>query len=167
MVNESFAGRVYPPTPVYEVGREKIREFAEAIGGGDPGAFVDLPLEPLVGPEHVHPAHVDPQAAQALGYPDVIAPPTFAVIVAQRCDAQLVRDPEAGIDFTRVVHGEQSFAHHRPIVAGDRLVAVLHVDSVRSAGGHAMVTTRSEITTEAGEPVCTATSTIVVRGEGS
>jgi acyl dehydratase len=165
MVNAAFAGRVYPPTPVYEVGREKIREFAEAIGGGDPGAFVDLPLEPLVGPQHVHPAHIDPAAARALGYPDVIAPPTFAVIVAQRCDAQLVRDPEAGIDFTRVVHGEQTFTHHRPIVAGDRLVAVLHVDSVRSAGGHSMVTTRSEITTEAGEPVCTATSTIVVRGE--
>jgi acyl dehydratase len=165
MVNATFAGRVYPPTPVYEVGREKIREFAEAIGGGDPGAFVDLPLEPLVGPQHVHPAHIDPAAARELGYPDVIAPPTFAVIVAQRCDAQLVRDPEAGIDFTRVVHGEQTFTHHRPIVAGDRLVSVLHVDSVRSAGGHSMVTTRSEIATEAGEPVCTATSTIVVRGE--
>jgi acyl dehydratase len=167
MVNADFAGRVYPPTPVYEVGREKIREFAEAIGGGDQGAFVDLPLDPLVGADHVHPAHVDPEAARALGYPDVIAPPTFAVILAQRCDAQLVRDPEAGIDFTRVVHGEQTFTHHRPIVAGDRLVAVLHVDSVRSAGGHSMVTTRSEIATEAGEPVCTASSTIVVRGEGA
>jgi acyl dehydratase len=95
----------------------------------------------------------------------VIAPPTFAVIIAQRCDAQLVRDPEAGIDYSRVVHGEQSFTQHRPIVAGDRLVAVLHVDNVRSAGGHAMVTTRSEISTEAGEPVCTATSTLVVRAE--
>jgi acyl dehydratase len=167
MVNADFAGRVYPPTAVYEVGREKIREFAEAIGGGDPGAFVDLPLDPLVGADHVHLAHVDPEAARALGYPDVIAPPTFAVILAQRCDAQLVRDPEAGIDFTRVVHGEQTFTHHRPIVAGDRLVAVLHVDSVRSAGGHSMVTTRSEIATEAGEPVCTASSTIVVRGEGA
>jgi acyl dehydratase len=165
MVNAAFAGRVYPPTPRYEVGRARIRAFAGAIGGGDPGAFVSLPLEPLVGPQHVHPAHIDPAAARALGYPDVIAPPTFAVIVAQRCDAQLVRDPEAGIDFTRVVHGEQTFTHHRPIVAGDRLVAVLHVDSVRSAGGYSMVTTRSEITTEAGEPVCTATSTIVVRGE--
>ena len=164
-INPDLQGRSYPAAEVYEVGREKIREFAEAIGGGDPGAFVDLPLEPLVGPQHVHPAHIDPAAARALGYRDVIAPPTFAVIVAQRCDAQLVRDPEAGIDFTRVVHGEQTFTHHRPIVAGDRLVAVLHVDSVRSAGGHSMVTTRSEITTEAGEPVCTATSTIVVRGE--
>ena len=145
MVNPSFAGREYPPTPPYEVGREKIREFAEVAGE--------------------HPFHVDPEAARAAGYPDVIAPPTFAVIIAMRCDAQLVRDPEAAIDYSRVVHGEQSFTHHRPIVAGDRLVAVLHVDSVRSAGGHSMVTTRSEIATEGGEPVCTATSTLVVRGE--
>lgn len=147
-VNESFVGRVYPPEGVYEVGREKIREFAEAVAVG--GA--------------VHPAHVDPQAARDLGHPDVIAPPTFAVVVAQRSDARLVQDPEAGIDFSRVVHGEQRFVHHRPVVAGDRLVATLHVDSVRGAGGHAMITTRSEIATEAREAVCTAISTIVVRG---
>ena len=146
-VNASFAGREYPPEGVYEVGREKIREFAEATSGGE-----------------AHPAHTDPEAARALGYPDVVAPPTFAVIVAQRSDARLVRDPEAGIDYSRVVHGEQRFAHHRPIVAGDRLVATLHVDGVRGAGGHSMVTTRSEIATEGGEAVCTATSTIVVRG---
>lgn len=147
-VNASFAGREYPPEGVYEVCREKIREFAEAIG-------------------ERHPAHTDPAAARALGYPDVIAPPTFAVVVAQRSDARLVLDPEAGIDFSRVVHGEQRFVHHRPITAGDRLVATLHVDSVREAGGHAMVTTRSEIATTGGEAVCTATSTIVVRGEGA
>lgn len=147
MVNASFAGRTYPPTAAYEVGREKIREFAEATGA--------------------HPVHLDPEAARALGYPDVIAPPTFAVIVAQRCQAQLVRDPEAGIDYSRVLHGEQTFRHHRPIIAGDRLVAVLNVDSVRSSGGHSMVTTRTEIATEAGEPVCTASSTIVVRGQDS
>jgi acyl dehydratase len=145
MVNPAVEGRQYPPTPPYEVGREKLREFAEATGA--------------------QPAHLDPQAARALGHPDVIAPPTFAVIVAQRCDAQLVLDPDAGIDFSRVVHGEQTFTHHRPIVAGDRLVAVLHVDRIRVAGGHAMITTRSEIGTEAGQPVCTAVSTIVVRGD--
>ena len=147
MVNASFAGRTYPPTPAYEVGREKIRECAEATG--------------------THPAHVDPQAAQALGYPDVIAPPTFAVVIAQRCDRQLIEDPEADIDYSRVVHGEQTFQHHRPIVAGDRLVAVLHVDAIKQAGGHAMVTTRSELATEDGEAVCTASSTIVVRGADS
>ena len=147
MVNASFAGRTYPPTPAYEVGREKIREFAEATG--------------------THPAHVDARAAQALGYRDVIAPPTFAVVIAQRCDRQLIEDPEADIDYSRVVHGEQTFQHHRPIVAGDRLVAVLHVDAIKQAGGHAMVTTRSELATEDGEAVCTASSTLVVRGADS
>jgi len=144
-VDQSLVGRSFPPTEPYSVTEDGVRAFAEVAG------------EP--------PFHVDPEAARAAGYPDVIAPPTFAVIIAQRSDAQLVRDPEAGIDYSRVVHGEQSFQHHRPIVAGDRLVAVLHVDSVRSAGGHSMVTTRSEISTEAGEAVCTATSTLVVRGE--
>nr|WP_284289733.1 MaoC family dehydratase N-terminal domain-containing protein [Angustibacter aerolatus] len=76
MVNAEFAGRVYPPMAPYEVGREKIREFAEAVGP--------------------QPAHVDPEAARALGHPDVIAPPTFAVIVAQRCDAQPGPGPRGG-----------------------------------------------------------------------
>lgn len=160
-VNAEFVGRHYPPEGVYEVGREKIREFAEAVAGADAGAFVEG--ERSAG-SPVHPVHTDPEAARALGYRDVVAPPTFAVIVAQRSDARLIRDPEAGIDFTRVVHGEQRFVHHRPIVAGDRLVATLQVDGVRGSGGHSMVTTRSEITTEDGGAVCTATSTIVVRG---
>ena len=151
-VNQEFVGRTYPPDTVFEVGRERIREFAEAVSAADGGASV-------------HPVHRDPEAARALGYPDVIAPPTFAVVVAQRSDARLVLDPAAGIVWSRVVHGEQRFVHHRPIVAGDRLVATLHVDSVRSAGGHAMVVTRSEIATEAGAAVCTATSMLVVRAE--
>lgn len=144
-INPDFAGRVYPPSPVYEVGREKIREFAEAVGAASP-------------------AHHDPEAARALGHPDVIAPPTFAVIAAQRCEQQLIVDPEAGIDFSRVVHGEERFTHHRPITAGDRLVGTLTVESVRQAGGHSMVTTRVDLATEQGEPVSTVTSTIVVRG---
>lgn len=147
-VNPEIDGREYPPSPVYEVGREKIREFAEAIGSDDP-------------------AHRDPAAARALGHPDVVAPPTFAVIIAQRSEQQVIGDPKAGIDFARVVHGEERFRHHRPIMAGDRLVAVLHVDSVRSTGGHAMVTTRVEISADTGEPVSTVLSTIVVRGEGA
>lgn len=144
-VNPDIAGRVYPPAPVYEVGREKIAEFATAIGSADP-------------------AHFDPEAARALGHRDVIAPPTFAVIAAQRSDAAVIRDGDSGIDYSRVVHGEERFVHHRPITAGDRLVAVSHVDSVREAGGHAMVNTRVELATEDGEPVATVTSTIVVRG---
>lgn len=145
-LDTSFAKKVYPPSPVYEVGPEKIAEFAAAVGSD-------------------HPAHLDPDAARALGHPDVVAPPTFAVIVAQRCEAQYVADPAAGIDYRRVVHGEEKFRHHRPIVAGDRLVATLHVDMVREAGGHGMVTTRVEIADEGGQPVSTVTSMLVVRGE--
>ncbi len=149
MLDASFQGRAYPPSPVYEVGREKIAEFARATGATPATA----------------PAHFDPAAARALGHPDVVAPPTFAVIVAQRCEAQYVADPASGIDFTRVVHGEESFTHHRPIVAGDRLVATLHVDRVRVAGGHGMATTRVEIADDAGAAVSTVTSMLVVRGE--
>jgi acyl dehydratase len=144
-VNEGFAGRTYPPTTPYAVGREKIREFADAVGAGDL-------------------AHRDTAQARARGYRDVIAPPTFAVLIAQQCEAQLYSDPEAGIDFTRLVHGEQRFVHHRPITAGDEIVGVLNVDTAKAVGGHAMVTTRAELSTLEGEPVCTATSTVVIRG---
>ena len=111
-----------------------------------------------------NPIHQDEDFAKSVGLPDVIAPPTFAVTIAQQCDAVFVQDPEAGIDYSRVVHGEQRFVHHRPITAGDSVLGTLTVDTVREAGGHAMVTTRTELATEQGEAVCTATSTIVIRG---
>jgi len=143
-VNADFVGRTYPPSPPYAVGSAKIREFAEAVGSTDP-------------------VHTDAEAARSRGYRDVIAPPTFAVLIAQQCDAQLITDPEAGIDYSRVVHGEQKFVHHRPITAGDDIVAVLNVDSVKAAGGHTMVTTRTELSA-GGDDVCTAVSTLVIRG---
>jgi acyl dehydratase len=108
--------------------------------------------------------HTSADAARAAGYRDVVAPPTFAVTLAQRCDAVLIEDPDAGIDYSRVVHGEQRFVHHRPITAGDKVMGTLTVDSVRQAGGHSMVTTRTELATTDGEALCTSTSTIVVRG---
>ena len=144
-VNAGFIGRTYPPTAPYGVGREKIREFAEAVGADDV-------------------VHSDREKARARGYRDVIAPPTFAVLIAQQCDRQFIVDPEAGIDFSRLVHGEQRFVHHRPITAGDEIVGVLTIDSVKAVGGNSMVTTRSELSTIEGDPVCTATSTVVIRG---
>jgi acyl dehydratase len=144
-INAALAGRGYPPSPAYEVSREKIAEFATAIGSDDP-------------------AHRDPAIARTLGHPDVVAPPTFSVIVAQRAEAQIYADPESGVDYSRLVHGEERFTHHRPIVAGDVLTATLTVDSVREAGGHSMLTTRVELTDAQGEPVSTVVSVVVVRG---
>jgi acyl dehydratase len=144
-VNQDFAGHSYPPSGPYAVDAAALAAFAAAVGSTDP-------------------VHTSAEAARAAGYPDVVAPPTFAVTIAQQCDRQLIEDPEAGIDFSRVVHGEQRFVHHRPIAAGDEVLGTLTVDSVREAGGHAMVTTRTELVTTGGDPLCTATSTIVIRG---
>ncbi|GAA4367941.1 FAS1-like dehydratase domain-containing protein [Paeniglutamicibacter cryotolerans] len=145
-INPALQGRVYPPEAPYLVGREKISEFAAAV-------------------KATHRAHFDPAAAAELGHADVVAPPTFAIIVAQKADARLILDPESGIDFSRVVHADQRFTHHRPIVAGDELLAELHVDTVRAMGGGAMLTTRAEITLITGERVATTVSSLLVRGE--
>ncbi len=142
-----FIGRSYPPTEPYEVGREKIRDFAMAIGDNNP-------------------AYHDPDAAKALGHPDVIAPPTFPVIVGFLASRQLIADPALGVDYSRVVHGEQRFVYTRPVRAGDRLTAVLTVDNIRQAAGNDLLSTRAEISTADGEPVVTVYSTTVVRGEG-
>ena len=139
-------GRTYPSTEPYQVGREAIREFAAAVKAADP-------------------VHHDVAAARAAGYTDLVAPPTFVITVAQRADAALVADPEAGIDFSRVVHADQRFTHHRPVVAGDELTAAVTVDAVRPLGSGAMVTSRVEITTVAGEKVATTMSSLLVRGE--
>lgn len=143
-LDSALVGRTFPPTDPYEVGREKIREFAEAIG--DP-----------------NPVYRDPDSAKQLGHPDVIAPPTFPVVVSMEASARVWGDPELGIDYSRVVHGDQRFVYSRPIVPGDRLVATLRIESVETRGGHDIVGTRADIATEAGESVVTAYSTIVVR----
>ncbi len=145
-LDASHAGRTYPPTPPYEVGIEHVRDFAAAVG--DP-----------------NPVYRDRAAAQALGHPDVVAPPTFPFVLAFKATRQVVEDPELAIDYSRVVHGEQRFVYARPIRAGDHLSTTVSIDSVRSAGGHSIVTTRSDIATVDGEHVVTAFTTLVVRGE--
>jgi acyl dehydratase len=144
-VDQSYKGRVYPPTPPYEVSREKIREFADAIN--DP-----------------NPLYRDRAVAESRGYPDVIAPPTFPIILSLKAGHQVIVDPELGIDYSRVVHGEQRFVHHRPIQAGDLLQVVVTVENIRVAAGNDLVSTRGDVQTVDGEPVLTAYSTIVARG---
>jgi acyl dehydratase len=144
-LDQQLVGRSYPPSAVYEVGRAKIAEFATAIGADDP-------------------AHHDVEAALALGHPDVIAPPTFAIVLTLAAANVVLDDPQVSLDYSRVVHGEQRFTHHRPIRAGDRLVATTTIDAVRSVAGNDLLTTRVDVATEDGETVCTATSMLVARG---
>jgi acyl dehydratase len=145
-LDRALVGRSYPPSAVYEVGRAKIAEFAAAVGATDP-------------------VHTDAEAARAAGYPDVIAPPTFAIVVSLEAAMAVLQDPDVALDYSRVVHGEQRFAHHRPVRAGDRLVATTTIDAARTVAGNDLLTARVDLATEDGEAVCTSTSMLVARGD--
>ncbi|MEV0426169.1 MaoC family dehydratase N-terminal domain-containing protein [Micromonospora sp. NPDC050495] len=145
-LDPSFVGRSYPPTAPYQVGREKIREFATAIGATDA-------------------AYHDPAAARALGHPDVVAPPTFPMVLSMAANRQIIEDPALGVDYSRVVHGDQRFAYTRPVVAGDELVCVSTIEEIINRGGHGFLTTRTDVSTTAGDPVVAVWFKIVVRGE--
>ena len=122
---------------MYEVSSAKIREFADAIG--DP----------------------NPRYREA----GAVAPPTFATIINIPAIMTIVNDPELGLDYSRLVHADQSFTHHRPIVAGDALVLTTHIDGAMSRAGNDMLTVRTEIADAKGEAVSTTTATLVFRGE--
>ncbi|WP_127356410.1 MaoC family dehydratase N-terminal domain-containing protein [Actinacidiphila soli] len=143
-LDQSFVGRTYPPTAPYEVGREKIREFAEAVG--DP-----------------NPVYTDPDAAKAFGHPDVIAPPTFPFLITYRAAGQVVLDPELGLDFGRVVHGDQKFSYTRPVRAGDRLSVTVAIDAIKSLAGNDVIDVRGDVRDESGEHVVTALMKLVSR----
>ncbi|KJY36335.1 MULTISPECIES: MaoC family dehydratase N-terminal domain-containing protein [unclassified Streptomyces] len=143
-LDPSFIGRTYPPTEPYEVGREKIREFAVAVGDANP-------------------VYLDPEAAKALGHPDVIAPPTFPIVLTMRASGQVVQDPELGLDYSRVVHGDQKFSYTRPVRAGDRLTVSVTVDNIKSLAGNDVLTVRGEVADETGEHVVTSVMTLVAR----
>ena len=144
-MNNAVIGKSYPATEAYEVSREKIREFADAIGDDNP-------------------AYRDIEAAKALGYTDVIAPPTFPVVLSFVAGRQVIGDPELGIDYSRVVHGEQRFEYSRPIQAGDRLTATVTIEDIRSAAGNEILTMRSAAADADGKPVVDIVTVLVVRG---
>jgi len=144
-LNADFVGRSYPPSEPYLVGREKVREFARAIGVTDPLSF-------------------DTEAARSRGYADVVAPPTYAIRLSLAAVETVAVDPDLGLDYTRVVHGDQRFEYARPIVAGDELICQVTIDGIRSVAGNDMITARADITTTAGERVVTSYSVLVARG---
>jgi acyl dehydratase len=137
-----YVGRALPPSRPYQVGREKVREFALAVGEGS-SVCTDL------------------DAARAAGHPDLVAPPTFAATFTLPLMEAFLRDPAVGWDYGHMVHGEQSFTSHRPLYAGDEVVTTLHVDELRTRAGSLFLTLRSEVADATGEPVLTAVSLMV------
>lgn len=147
-LDQSFVGREYPFPDRYQVGVEKIREFADAIG--DP-----------------NPVYRDAEAARALGHPDVIAPPTFVTVINLRAISRIVADPDLGLDWNRVVHGEQSFRYTRPVRAGDSLALTATIEKVLSRAGNDFLTVRADISDAEGLPVSSGTAMLVARGAES
>lgn len=145
-MNPELVGRTFPATAPYLVGREKVREFARAVFATDP-------------------THTDVAAAQARGYADVVAPPTFAMVIQDLTLQQLLAEPDSGVVLERTIHAEQKFRYTRPIVAGDELTGRLAVTGVRAIGKGAMVTSEAEITDASGAHVVTATSILLIGGE--
>jgi acyl dehydratase len=144
-INREYVGRVFPASAPYEVSRVKISEFADAIG--DP-----------------NPVYRDVAAARAAGHADVIAPPTFAIVISMAGSGAALGDPGLGLNYAMVVHGEERFEYTRPIMVGDVVTAQVTLTEIRDAGRNVMLTTSTEIKTVTGEHVCTAVSTIVERG---
>lgn len=143
-LDTGFVGRVYPATHPYEVSRAKIAEFADAIGDENP-------------------VYRSVEAAAALGYSDVIAPPTFANIVTLEAAYAVVHDPALGLDWMRVVHGDQRFVYERPLRAGDEITVVVTVESIKTLAGNDMIVLRGDVDTVQGERTVTSYTLLVAR----
>lgn len=144
-LNPDFIGKTYPDTPDYAIGREKVREFATAIGDFTP-IFHDV------------------DAARAAGYTDLPAPPTFAFVITMKALSAAMFDPELGLDYSRVVHGSQSFEYFRPMVAGDEVVVRSHIAEITTRGSNEFLTTQADVVSSEGEVLVRTRSTIVSRG---
>ncbi len=143
-VNTEPVGRSYDPV-TYAVGREKIREYAAAVG-------------------ETNPLHVDVEAARAAGYDDVVAPPMFAVVYSSPAVTVAMFDPELGVDFARVVHGAQELVWGPLVVAGDEITTTATVKDISERGGMSFFVFEAVSDNRRGEMVCTGTWTIIVRG---
>jgi acyl dehydratase len=139
-------GRTFAPV-TYAVGREKIREYAAAVGEASP-------------------LHHDLDAARAAGHADLVAPPMFAVVYTSRAIGAAFFDPAVGMDFAHMVHGAQEFAWGPLVVAGDEIATTVEVTDISERGGMGFYVFESRSDNDRGERVCTGTWTCIVRGEG-
>lgn len=145
-INAEAVGKTYPPT-LYAVGREKIKEYAFAVG-------------------ETNPIHLDHDAARGVGLPDVVAPPMFAVVYASRSVGPALLDPEVGINFALMVHGGQDFRWGPLVVAGDEITTTTTVEEIAERGGMGFYVFETVSENQRGEVVCTGTWTNIVRGAG-
>jgi acyl dehydratase len=143
-VNKQAVGKSYPPA-VYAVGREKVREYAYAVG-------------------ETNPVHFDVEAARTAGHADVVAPPMFAVVYSAASMAPAIFDPDVGMNLAMMVHGAQQFEWGPLVVAGDEITTTASVTDISERDGMGFYVFESISTNQRGERVCRATWTNIVRG---
>jgi acyl dehydratase len=143
-VNTTAVGKTYAPV-VYAVGREKIREYARAVG-------------------ETNALHLDVDAARAAGYDDLVAPPMFAVVYSAPAVGPPIFDPEIELNFAMMVHGGQEFVWGRPVVAGDEITTTASVKDISERDGRGYYVFESVSVNQRGEEVCRGTWTNIVRG---
>jgi acyl dehydratase len=143
-LNQSLKGKTYPEQ-TFEVERDRVTQFSLAVGEDDP-------------------RFLESRAAQAEGFPEQLAFPTFPTVVGILASAQVVTDQELGLDYSRVVHGEQEYEWRRPIVVGDALKATPRIADIYTKGPNEFLVIEAEITGAEGEVVCVARSTLLSRG---
>jgi acyl dehydratase len=143
-VSTEAVGKRFPPV-VYAVGREKVREYAAAVG-------------------ETNPVHLDPAAARAAGYADVVAPPMFVVVYAAPAIAPAIFDPAVGMNLAAMVHGGQEFAWGPVVVAGDEITTTVGVMDISARAGMGFYVFESASVNQRGQTVCTGIWTSIVRG---
>ncbi len=143
-LNRDLIGKSYPPV-TYEVGREKIREFAAAVG-------------------ETSDVYLNLDAAKDAGYQEQLAPPTFATVLHIKSGPAVLADADLGLDYGRVVHGEQEFEYRRPILAGDVLTATPRIADISARGPHEYLRIETTVTDDSGDVVVIARATLISRG---
>ena len=144
-LNIQAIGKSFPPV-TYAVGREKVREYAQAVG-------------------ETHPVYLDVDAAREAGYADVVAPPMFAAVYSAPAIGPALFDDEVGIDFARMVHGGQEFRWGPLVVAGDEVTTTATLEDISERGPMAFYVFETVSTNSQDETVCVGTWTNIVRGE--
>jgi acyl dehydratase len=144
-ISTEAVGKTYAAS-TYAVGREKIREYALAVG-------------------ETNPLHLDVGHARGKGYRDLVAPPMFCVVYCGVALGPVMFDPEVGIDFARLLHTAQEFRWGPLVVAGDEIETTMTVKDISARGEMGFYTFESVSTNQDGDTVCVGTWSNVVRGE--
>ncbi|GAB4589647.1 fused (3R)-hydroxyacyl-ACP dehydratase subunits HadA/HadB [Nocardia sp. IFM 10818] len=139
-----LVGRHFRVRDHYDVGREKIREFARAVRCD-------------------HPAHHQEAAAAELGYDALLASPTFASVIGAATTRALIGTVLTEYDVSQILQTDQIFEYYRPVLAGDHLSVDVVVENIRSYGDNDFITIKVTLADAERLPVLVSTTTIVAR----